>query len=152
MTLRDIMSPVVMTVRDSHSCYEAALRMARANVHHLPALDEHDRLVGIVSDRDLRSYLLVTMGVEHERPTLSARHALDEVPVSGVMTNPVISGHPDMSIGEAVQVMARHKVGSLPVVEDGRLVGIVTERDLLRLLRGRATLCCEAVDRILLAA
>lgn len=95
---------------------------------------------------------MVTMAAEDERPTVSTRNVLDEVAVSAVMTDPVITGGPDMSVGEAVQTMARHKLGSLPIVEDGRLVGIVTERDLLHRLRGKAALCCEAVDRILLAA
>lgn len=152
MRLRDIMSPTVMTVRASHSCHEAALRMARAGVHHLPVVDDAERLVGVVSDRDLRSHLLVVMGLGDERAAVSTRAVLEEMPVSRVMTGAVISGRPDMPVGEAVQLMARYKLGSLPVVEDERLVGIVTERDLLRRLRDRAALCCDAVDRLLLAA
>jgi CBS domain-containing protein len=152
MTLREIMRPVVMTIRGSHSCYEAALRMARANVHHLPVVDDHERLVGVISDRDLRSHLMVAMGIDDERRAVSTRNVLDDVAVSTVMTDAVITGHPEMSVGDGVRTMARYKLGSLPVVDDGRLVGIVTERDLLRRLRARAAPCGEAVDRVLLAA
>jgi len=96
-------------------------------VRHLPVL-EGDRLVGIVTDRDIRQALpsrATTLGV-HE---LLA--SVDRVTLREIMTKDVVTVTPDQSIPEAARLLVEHRIGALPVVEDGRLVGILTETDVL---------------------
>jgi acetoin utilization protein AcuB len=96
-------------------------------VRHLPVL-EGDRLVGMVSDRDIRQALpsrATTLGV-HELLAL-----LDRVTLREIMTKEVVTATPDQPIPEAARLLVEYRIGALPVVEDGRLVGILTETDVL---------------------
>jgi CBS domain-containing protein len=89
-------------------------------------VDADGRFVGIVTDRDLR------------QASLARFRALAEVTrdliVQDVMTCGVVTVDPQATIARAAAVMFERRIGSLPVVESGRLVGILTERDLLELL------------------
>ena len=93
-------------------------------------LDEHGRLVGIVSQRDLfQSALLRALGY--------GSRARDSVPASvvvkEVMTGEVKTTTPGAPLADAARLMYERKIGCLPVVEDGALVGILTEGDFVRL-------------------
>lgn len=152
MEVREIMSAVVLTIPASQSCHEAALRMSRLNVHHLPVVAERDRLVGIVTDRDLRHYLFAVAHTGPAGAPPAAETLLSETPVTSVMSAPVVTVGPATSVQDAIGVMTARKVGALPVVEDERLVGILTESDVLRLLARRYPLCCAEVERVLRSA
>ncbi|MDN5294773.1 MAG: hypothetical protein PWP01_283 [Methanosarcinales archaeon] len=80
---------------------------------------EDDKPVGIVTDRDLARKVVAN----NKKP--------DELTLREVMTAPLITIHPDATVLEAIDNMLKEKVRKLPVVEDGRLVGIITERDVL---------------------
>lgn len=90
--------------------------------HHVPVVDDDGGLAGIVSDRDLLGVLQRV-----------ARDALDEVPVRELMTAVVRVVEPTDTVAAAAEALLRHGVHALPVVEDGRLVGILTARDFVRL-------------------
>jgi CBS domain-containing protein len=97
-------------------------------IRHLPVVSGR-RLVGVVTQRDLfraglSSALRSGPASEHEW--------LAEVPVRTIMTRDVLQAHPDADLADAAELMVRERVGCLPVVEDDRLVGLLTETDCLR--------------------
>ncbi|HEX2440825.1 MAG TPA: CBS domain-containing protein [Methylomirabilota bacterium] len=126
-----IMSRNVITIDPDASCYDAITVMTRDRIRHLPVVGPDGVLRGIVTDRDLRHHLfepevLRTIG------TVPVARLLSGVPVRQVMSTPVISIGPDQHLDEAAEIMRKHKLGSLPVVDHERITGIVTETDVLR--------------------
>jgi CBS domain-containing protein len=128
LTVRDLMSPQVHTVGTATPVDELRELMRRHRIHHLPVLGDDGSLLGLVSHRDL-------LGCAHgdhpggEEPLIAAR----------VMSAPAESVDPDTDVRRAAEIMLDRRYGCLPVVEAGRLVGILTESDFVRRLsrRGR---------------
>jgi CBS domain-containing protein len=131
MKVSELMSRNVVTIGTSDSCLEAVARMHKARVRHLPVVDKQGALLGIVTDRDVRHHLFAPR-VLKQVGTITIDVLLKTVPVTAVMSSPVLSVRADDEILEAARVMLEDKVGSLPVVENGRVIGIVTETDVLR--------------------
>jgi acetoin utilization protein AcuB len=150
MQVHEFMKPVVMTILPTHSCYEAAVRMRRSEIHHLAVVDDRGQLLGIITDRDLRSFLFAALVNTPADRALYADKALDERPVRDVMSAPAITVGPEEPLAAAVRLMAEKKIGSVPVVEHNQLVGIITESDLIRLLFRRRIFCCAEVESVLL--
>lgn len=120
MLVREIMHREPLTVAPDASLEAAYAVMSRERFRHLPVL-ESGRLVGVVTDRDLR---LATSGLA---PTPFAPDAR----VSEVMSRPVQTAHPLDPVESAARTMREQKIGCLPVVDGERLVGIVTGIDIL---------------------
>ena len=132
MRVRDLMTAKPITVDPETPMLEARQRMLRERIRHLVVLDD-TRVVGIVTDRVVRLYL------PSPATSLSVweiNYLLPGVTVGGVMTTSVIVVDPDRPIAEAARIMMDHKIGALPVVEEGRLVGIITESDFVRAMAG----------------
>ncbi|MBY0279478.1 CBS domain-containing protein [Candidatus Binatia bacterium] len=132
MRIRDLMQKDVVTVdQQAHlDVAEELMRMDR--IRHLPVVSG-ERLVGLVSQRDLfRAALSSALARSPE----DEQRWLARIPVRQAMTREVLSAHPDADVGHAVEMMLRERVGCLPVVEDGRLVGLLSETDCLRHLAG----------------
>jgi acetoin utilization protein AcuB len=105
--------------------------MNLGRIRHLPVLDDDgETLVGIVSQRDLfRGALAQAIGYgQHAR-----RKLLDSLLVKDVMTTDVTTTTPETPLVDAARVLIERKIGCLPVVENGRLVGILTEGDFVAL-------------------
>jgi len=131
MRVNELMSRDVATVGVADSCQEAVARMVRRKIRHLPVVEPDGRLVGVVTDRDLRHHLFEPR-VLKEIGAVSVDQILKRVPVKDVMSAPVVTVGPQDELETAAGTMLEDKVGSLPVVENGRVVGIITETDLLR--------------------
>jgi acetoin utilization protein AcuB len=124
--------------------------MQRCHIRHLP-VQEHGRLVGMISDRDLRSVL---PSPATSLAVWELNYLLDQLTVGEVMTRFVMTVAPDVSVAEASGRMLGQRIGALPVVEDGQLVGILTRSDVLRAFRrlsmtglvGRSSALHLAVD------
>ena len=129
-SVRAFMTQPVVTSDWNAPCDEADALMERHGIRHLPVLEE-ERLVGVVGRHDLmRSALSFALGFgERGRATL-----LHSLRVKEVMGNDLVTIGPDQPSGEAARLLLEHRIGCLPVLEDGILVGIVTSSDLLRLL------------------
>jgi acetoin utilization protein AcuB len=116
-------------LRDTAPLREAVELVIGRHIRHMPVLDATGRLVGIATDRDVKralpSPLSATAADEYEA-------ILDTTPLSRVMTREPLTVSPDASMAEAVRLLLDNRIGGLPVVEGGRLVGILTERDVLR--------------------
>jgi acetoin utilization protein AcuB len=128
LSVRDRMSRGVTTVRPEAKLSAAAALMRDRKIRHLPVVDGKGRLVGIVTARDLRQALFAP-AVLAGRTDLPA--VLEALTVGDVMTRGVISVRPVTGIRDAARVMHERRLGALPVVEGGRLVGILTETDVL---------------------
>jgi acetoin utilization protein AcuB len=135
MRVRDLMTGGVATIGQADSCHEAVNRMVRRKIRHLPVVDEDGRLVGVVTDRDLRHHLFAPQ-VLRGIGAVTVDALFRAVPVKEVMSAPVVTAAPDEDLEVAAGAMLEGKVGSLPVVEAGRVVGIITETDLLRQICG----------------
>jgi CBS domain-containing protein len=131
MRVKDLMSRQVVTIGTSDSCLEAVARMHQARVRHLPVVNGEGLLVGIVTDRDLRHHLFSPQ-VYKDLGSISMDILLKAVPVAEIMSTDVITVTPEEELVDAARCMLEEKVGSLPVAEGGRVVGILTETDLLR--------------------
>lgn len=127
----DIMSVSPVTITPSTSVHEAQALMQQRKIRHLPVLKD-GRLVGIISDRDIR---LVLPSPVTSLTVWELRYLLDKLTVGEVMTYFVMTTAPDCPVTEAVGRMLGHRIGALPVVEDHQVVGIVTRTDILRAFR-----------------
>lgn len=128
MQVREWMStdPVTVSVDDTVS--EARRLLDTQGVRHLPVVDDQ-RLVGIVSDRDvaIREAALRQAVLRHDVAALLD----DERPVEAVMSSDVHTVGVDVPIAEAARTLVSRRINALPVIEEGRLVGIVTSTDCL---------------------
>ena len=132
MRVRDLMTAKPITVDPETPMLEARERMLRERIRHLVVVDDA-RVIGIVTDRDVR------LNLPSPATSLSVweiNYLLMRVTVGGVMTTSVMVVDPDRPIAEAARIMMDHKIGALPVVEEGRLVGIITESDFVRAMAG----------------
>jgi CBS domain-containing protein len=110
------MTPGVRSVSPTDSLTDAAVAMRDEDVGSLPVVDG-DRVVGIVTDRDI-----VVRGVAERADPQTLK-------VGDVSSGDLVTVQPDEDLDEALELMARHRVRRLPVVEDGRLVGVVAQAD-----------------------
>ncbi|GGN01424.1 acetoin dehydrogenase [Thermus composti] len=115
------MKSPVLTVGPETTLEDAYRFLLEKGIRHLPVV-EGERLVGIITDRDIR---LATSHLNPQGPCPTC------APVAEVMTRGVVTAHPLDPVEEAARLMRERKIGCLPVLEDGRLVGIVTGIDLL---------------------
>ena len=123
----DWMTETVLAVETFDSIGIARQLMAKHRVNQLPVLD-NDVLVGIVTDRDLRDAYPTSMMID--RGEAIDRFA-DSVTVEEVMSHDVFTVHPDTPLEKAVGLLRTHRIGSLPVVKNKDLVGIITRSDIL---------------------
>jgi acetoin utilization protein AcuB len=135
MRVGELMSRAVVTIGMEETCDQALARMLRWKVRHLPVLDADGELRGIVTDRDLRHHLF-SPGVFERIGRVPAIRLLEEQPVRAVMSSPAICLGVSADIEEAAGIMRRHRLGSVPVLDAGKVVGILTEADLLRHVMG----------------
>jgi len=125
----------VVTIGPDESILQAKARMTSHNIRHLPVVDDGDRLVGILSDRDLRSVLPYGMrqadDVEHLGRELST------ISVSEVMTHDPHTISEAFTLQDALLQFQRFNVGAFPVVDEKKkVVGIISYRDMLRMFIG----------------
>jgi len=115
MIVGNRMTQEPITVDPEDLSIRASLKMQAGGFRRLPVVSD-GKLVGIISERDLR---------EH-------RGHLEQIKINGIMTENPITVTPTTTVEEAAQIMLERRVGGLPVVADGRVVGIVTASDILR--------------------
>lgn len=128
MLVQDLMTRDPLTVPLETPVTDARRMMVERRIRHLLVTDGQ-RLAGIVTDRDIR------LNLPSPATSLSVweiNYLLARLAVESVMTTPVITVDPHRDAVAAARIMLDHKIGALPVVEAGRIVGIVTETDILR--------------------
>jgi acetoin utilization protein AcuB len=123
LLVKDSMTREIVTLSPDETAGTALVLCRERRIRHLPVLKE-GRLVGIVSDRDLRS----------ATPALGDKAraaALQEILVEEVMARDVVTTLPDDPVEQAANTMRERRIGCLPVVESGELVGIITASDVM---------------------
>jgi acetoin utilization protein AcuB len=129
LRVADCMTRGVASVR-AHALARGAAEMMRTRrIRHLPVVDGDGELVGIVTDRDLRQ-VLFDPRVQPWAGRLARR--LRMMTVGDVMTRAVVTTRPEMPLREAARLMHEGKIGALPVVAGGRIVGMLSEIDVLK--------------------
>lgn len=134
LTVADVMTSDVVTVRknDVLSTADDVMRLGR--IRHILVVDDDGTLAGIVSQRDLfHSGLLKALGYG----THAKQRALETLAVKEAMHTELLTTTPTTPLREAARVMTEKKVGCLPVLEDGKLTGILTEGDFTLLAAGK---------------
>jgi len=128
--MRDRIQKNPVTIRPEASFFEARSLIHDKGIRHLPVVDKENKLVGIVTESDIRE------AGPSDVATLSVKELTDllgTLKVSELMVpkEKVITITPDTLIEEAIQLMHDHKIGCLPVIDQGKLYGIFTETDAL---------------------
>ena len=130
LRVRDVMTPDVTTLQRNDMLTLADDIMRLGRIRHLPVLDEDGQLAGILTQRDLfRGALAKALGYGER----AQRQLMDTLVVKEVMTAEVLTTTPDTPLAEAAKVLVERKIGCLPVVDGGRLIGIITEADFVAL-------------------
>jgi CBS domain-containing protein len=124
----DRMARNVVFVREHESLNRAAEILQEKRIRHLPVLAELENLVGIITDRDIK----LAMPSPLFGQQADWKGLFESVPVSRVMAKELVTVAPDALMQEAVSLMVAHRIGCLPVVEEGSLVGLLTETDAMR--------------------
>ena len=156
LTVRDVMTRDVITVRTDTSFKQIARRLGEHNISALPVLDESGRLAGVVSEADLlpktgyrdragRSHPLRVVGRLRRTLAKAAGGTAGEV-----MSSPAVTIEPDATLAEAARFMANRGVKRLPVVtERGELIGIVSRADLVSAFLRTDVAIAEEVEQLL---
>ncbi|PRO65415.1 CBS and ACT domain-containing protein [Alkalicoccus urumqiensis] len=115
MIISEVMKTTVMTGRPHEDAADVLTKMNREKIRHLPVVNEEERLIGIISDRDLAS---------------ASKNTLDEIMITDVHT-----AFPGDFVEEAAWTMMENKIHCLPVVDgEDKIIGIITDTDLLKTL------------------
>jgi CBS domain-containing protein len=132
LKVRDVMTADPTTLKRNDKLTLAEDIMTLGRVRHLPVVDDDDQtVVGIVTQRDLfRDALAQALGYGKH----AQRKLLDTLSVKDVMATEVVTSSPDASLVEAAKILTERKIGCLPVVANGKLVGILTEGDFVALV------------------
>lgn len=131
MLVRHRMSQNPVTITPDETLAVAQQKMRAGQFRRLP-VEQEGKLIGIVTDRDIRQHI----GME------------DKTRVNSAMTEPPTTISPTTSVEEAARLMLSNKIGGLPVVEDGKLVGIITTSDVLQAFRDVMGVSAEGSVRI----
>ncbi|OGS48934.1 MAG: hypothetical protein A3K68_04925 [Euryarchaeota archaeon RBG_16_68_13] len=150
MKVRDVMSGDPISLKLTATLREAAITLADESVGGCPVVDPAGRIVGMLSEVDILEALKtqnkelrmlmppeITFGISfveiiREREAFSAFQEIETKLVKDIMTREVFWVGPEDNVEAAIQLMVKHKVHRIPVVEGGKLVGILTRGDVLR--------------------
>ena len=128
MYVRELMTGGPITITPDTPVLEARQLMVKERIRHLLVVED-GRLVGILTDRDIR------LNLPSQATTLSVwevNYLLARLTAEKIMSTAVITVGPDRDATDAARLMLEHKIGGLPVVDRGQVIGILTETDIVR--------------------
>ncbi|MFQ5504574.1 MAG: CBS domain-containing protein [Planctomycetota bacterium] len=132
MLVRDFMTADVATIHVDKKLIAAHEIMESKNVRHVPVLDDHGALVGLISQRDLLRASLSS--AKDQITNMDRLQHLGTIEVRGVMRTDIQGVDPEATVQAAARLMLSRKIGSLPVISGRKFVGIITDYDLLRVI------------------
>ncbi len=130
MLVKERMTHNPIFIRPDTPVTDAQAMMKKEKIHHLPVLDKDNRLVGLVTEKDL---LYASPSVATPLSVYEMTSLLAKLKVDKVMSRDVVTGDEDMPLEEAARIMADRQIGGLPVMRGKALVGMITESDLFRI-------------------
>ena len=131
MLVRERMTANPIVVHPETSFQDALLLLREKKIRRLPVVDKHGNLVGIVVEKDL---LRVSPSPATSLDVHEAHYLLSKLAIKDVMTRRVFTVRDDCPLEEAARIMIDHKIGSLPIVHDKKIVGIITETDVFKVM------------------
>jgi len=161
LTAGDVMTTPALACREEAFFEEVAELLASRDVSGLPVVDADDQVVGVISERDLAHALgnpLVRLALRRPHHAGATTESLGDMPrearrIKGLMTTPPVVAASDVPISEIARVMVADHINRVPIVDDGRLVGVVTRHDLLQgISRSEATTIRIPEDPIILGS
>ena len=129
MLVKDLMTPDPICGRPDMAVTEIQALMSDNHIRHVPIVDEAGELVGLVTQRSLFGALRAE---ENDLSQFEVSYILAKIQAQHVMVEDVITIEPDTDVKEAGRIMLDKKIGCLSVVQEGHLVGMVTETDIIR--------------------
>jgi CBS domain-containing protein len=127
----DIMSRNVLVVHVNRPLSEAWRLFFQLNIHHLPVVDEEERLIGILSTNDILKKLAFQLP---EVGNINEQTLNEHFTIFDLMTPDPIRINPDNSVKDAAQMFTERHISALPVTENGRIIGIITTGDVIKVL------------------
>lgn len=124
MIVEEIMNDEPYTLAPTNTVHEALKLMREKKVRHLPVIDDERHVLGVITERDIKEVLPSSLQDEPNSPVFNAK-------VEEIMVKDPLIGHPLDFVEEVALTFYESKVGCLPIVSGGKLVGIVTTTDLL---------------------
>jgi len=125
--VREIMNRKIQIVSPDDRVIHARRIMINANIARLPVVDQ-GKLVGIISDNEI---VFALANIKKSFPMGKQKHQLDELLIRNVMKTPAFWTEPNITAKEAATLMLKNNIGALPIIEQGKLIGIVSRTDLL---------------------
>ena len=133
LTLKDIMTSEVFVLHSTQTLELVRSLMRIKHVRHVPIVEEDNTFVGLMTHRDLLAQTISHLAdVDDEEQEYLDRH----IHIMNIMKTDVLTADPEMDMCTAISLLLENKYGCLPVVSEGKLVGIVTEADFLNLTLG----------------
>jgi acetoin utilization protein AcuB len=129
MLVEERMTRPVITTHSDVPIMDAYELMQKENIRRLPVVDREGKLVGMVSEREI---LQASPSQATSLSIWELNYLMAKISIGEIMTKDVITVDADTPLEEAALLMADHKIGGLPVMKDGKMVGIVTETDLFK--------------------
>ena len=130
LKVRDIMTTEVFVLNSSHTLELVRSLMRIKHVRHVPIVDPDNTFVGLITHRDLLAQTISHLAdVDEDEQEYLDRH----IHIVNIMKTDILAVDPEMDVCTAITQLLENKYGCLPVVENGKLVGIVTEADFLEL-------------------
>ena len=128
--VKDAMSVEPVTLKETDSVIHARQIMGKAHIRHVPIINEIGDFVGLLTQRDV---LAATVSILADLDEQAINEIESAIPIRELMTTAVTVVHEDTSLREAAKYLLDLKLGCLPVLSNGRLVGILTEADFIKL-------------------
>ncbi len=133
MQVQEYMTPNPVKIGEEENLLALIKKFDVERFRHLPVVDKEGRVIGMLSDRDLRSAQLALTLLK-----IDVAEEVKRVLVKDIMQTPVHSISPDASLKEAADLIIKHRIGALPVVDkEGKLIGILSYVDILRAFKER---------------
>ncbi len=129
----ELMTRKPVTITEGSTLAEARGAMERLRIRHLPVLDQDGKFAGLVTHRDILAFTISRLA---DIDTATQDEIDQGIQAGEVMRRGVKTAQPAMTVREAAQIMLDNKYGCLPVLEDGAVVGILTEADFIKLTIG----------------
>lgn len=134
--IKDIMTTEVFTLHSTQNLALVRFLMQLKHVRHIPIVEPDNRFVGLLTHRDLLAQTISHLA----DPDGNEQQEIDQsIPIREIMKTNVVTVGPDQEVIGAIQILLDNKYGCLPVVDNNKLVGIVTEADFLQLTRNLLT-------------
>lgn len=145
MKIKEIMTKEVITVAPETKVREVASILGEKKIGGVPVIDKTGEIVGIITESDLfikeKGIPFSVVKIPHlfnqwvePRKLATIYHEIDTHKAGDVMSSPVVTISPEEEVGEAASLMFEHDISRLPVVENNRLVGIITRSDIIKLM------------------